>query len=154
MDAFREVVKERFSCDEFVNTGFDNIIPFFDKFLTNQLKQTRQPSSRITYAVQYIQQADTMPEIGALPGILNMSARTFELQFLQQVGFSAKKYAEIVRFNRVLWSLFAGKKPVLTDLALEQHYYDQSHFINSFRKITQLTPSEFLSRHKGGFFFE
>jgi methylphosphotriester-DNA--protein-cysteine methyltransferase len=139
---------------ELLDGDFNNIIPLFEKFLTSQLSHVPESSSRITYAVHYLQQADKMPEISALPAMLNMSVRTFELQFLQQVGFSAKKYAEIVRFNRVLWNLFAGKKPVLTNLALDHHYYDQSHFIHNFHKITQLTPSEFLSRHKGGFFFE
>lgn len=32
----------------------------------------------------------------------------------------------------------------LTELAYESAYYDQSHFISDFRKMTGLTPNNFL----------
>jgi AraC-like DNA-binding protein len=152
-DDFRQV-SSRLSVEQILDAGFGNVIQSFDKFLTKQLPYASSQPSAIGYAVRYLQQLGSTPEIGALPCMINMSARTFELHFLKEVGFSAKRYAEIVRFNRVLWSLLQGKNSSLTELALKYNYYDQSHFIHSFHKITQLTPSEFLSRHKGGFFFK
>jgi AraC-like DNA-binding protein len=33
----------------------------------------------------------------------------------------------------------------LTELAYESAYYDQSHFISDFRKMTGLTPKQFFN---------
>jgi AraC-like DNA-binding protein len=152
-DCFKEVFKH-VSPDQLLDSSFKNIANAFEKFLMAQLKRVKRVPFRIELAVQHIQQVGGVIEINKLPDMLNLSKRNFELQFLQQVGFSAKRYAEIVRFNQILGSLYAGKNSSLTELALKHHYYDQSHFIHSFRKITGLTPGEFLTRHKGGFFFK
>ena len=55
---------------------------------------------------------------------------------------SPKAYAGIVRFQKVLAG-YNGQS--MTDLAHEAGYFDQSHFIRHFKKISNTTPRKFFS---------
>ena len=73
---------------------------------------------------------------------LGLSQKRIEQLFHDHVGMSPKAYAGIVRFQRVL-ALYQPEKS-LTQLAHESGYYDQSHFIRHFKKITNQTPKNFF----------
>ncbi len=69
------------------------------------------------------------------------SERSLQRIFRDRVGLSPKKFSGIVRFENTV-SLFR-KGWSMADICQKSGYYDQPHFINSFRKFTGLTPSEF-----------
>ena len=49
----------------------------------------------------------------------------------------------IVRFQNFLFQLSHSTATRLTDLALQNGYYDQSHLIREFKNYTDLTPNQF-----------
>ncbi len=44
--------------------------------------------------------------------------------------------------------LKSSTHPDLTELAYEQGYYDQAHFIHDFKSYTGNPPSQFIEQHK------
>lgn len=54
----------------------------------------------------------------------------------------------LLDFNGTVMTIFLKSKNEnisLTELAYESAYYDQSHFISDFRKMTGLTPKQFFN---------
>ena len=69
------------------------------------------------------------------------SERSLQRIFRNHVGLSPKRYAEIIRLENSI-ALF-GRGRSMTEVCYEAGYYDQPHFIKSFRQYTGLSPSEF-----------
>jgi len=74
---------------------------------------------------------------------LNISERTFERQFLDQVGVTPKQFARIIQFQLSLNKLTEKDYSHLTEIAFDNGFADQSHFIKAFKKFTGKTPKEF-----------
>ncbi len=83
-----------------------------------------------------------------LSDILCLSNRGFRKLFIQQVGLSPNYYKKIMRFNKAALDMMNSAAPSLTRIALENDYYDQSHFIKDFKQFAGITPTQFL-RDKG-----
>jgi AraC-like DNA-binding protein len=76
---------------------------------------------------------------------LNLSERTFERRFEQNVGVGPKTFANICRFRSALCDLRSGRFKSLTEIAFENGFADQSHFIRSFKKFSGKVPGKLLS---------
>ena len=85
--------------------------------------------------------------VSAAADELSMSVRRFRREFGERVGLSPKAYARIVRFRRVAMSVAAATEPPRwAALAAEHGYFDQSHLIHEFRKLTGSTPEQYVPR--------
>lgn len=64
--------------------------------------------------------------------------------FMKNLGKSPSEYRKIQRFRNSV----ATKKHVknLTELSYENMFYDQSHFIKSFKNLTTLNPNAFFKQ--------
>ncbi|HWM29439.1 MAG TPA: AraC family transcriptional regulator [Woeseiaceae bacterium] len=70
------------------------------------------------------------------------SHRGFVALFRRSVGLSPKRYARVLRFQRVLAR--AGKRDVTwADLALQAGYCDQAHFSREFREFAGVSPENY-----------
>ncbi len=74
---------------------------------------------------------------------LHCTERTFERQFLSQVGLTPKQFAKIIQFQSSFNQLNEHDYSLLTDIVFDNGYADQSHFIKNFKKFTGKTPSKF-----------
>lgn len=76
---------------------------------------------------------------------LQIHKSTLEKNFKQSTGYTPKEYARVIRFNfllnRVLFSPMN-----LTECSYEMGYFDQSHMIRDFKKITDTTPTDFIEK--------
>jgi len=72
----------------------------------------------------------------------NMSIRTFQRRFLDEVGMSPKLYARITRFHHAVDSKMLHPHISFTAIAYECGYYDQAHFIKECREFSKKTPEE------------
>ena len=70
---------------------------------------------------------------------------TLEKNFKQTTGYTPKEYAQVIRFNFLLNRLLFSSKN-LTETTYEMGYFDQSHMIRDFRKITGITPTDFIEK--------
>lgn len=74
--------------------------------------------------------------------------RQLERKFLKQIGLSPKQLSKVIRLQATLQMLLNQTKETLTDIAYENEYYDQAHFIKDFKEFTGVTPKEFLTDDK------
>lgn len=112
-------------------------------------KNTATPDKGIQYAVSRIWQGKERGAFKDLHRELNVSERTFERKFEQQVGLSPRLLANIAQFQASLRQLKTGKYQRLSDIAYENGYSDQSHFIRSFKRFTGVSPFQFTKGSAG-----
>jgi len=74
----------------------------------------------------------------------NMSIKTFERKFIEQVGASPKLFSRIVRFNKTIILKMNDYKKSWTSIAQDCGYFDQMHFIKDFKLFTGDTPTAFF----------
>nr|WP_262909240.1 helix-turn-helix transcriptional regulator [Mucilaginibacter roseus] len=83
--------------------------------------------------------------IGELTGKLPVSRRQLERRFSTAVGLSPKQLSKMVRLQTSLKMLSEGQFSCLGDVAYDNDFYDQSHFINDFKEFTGLSPKEYYA---------
>ena len=74
----------------------------------------------------------------------NLSYRQFERGFKEHFGTTAKRFQRIAKFQDTVKSLVMQKEKNYLSLALDNGYYDQSHFIKEFKSMTGSTPTAYL----------
>ncbi|WP_166924738.1 helix-turn-helix domain-containing protein [Flavobacterium poyangense] len=86
----------------------------------------------------------TVSEIGT---VLNLSQRLLQIKFKTATGLTIKKYIQILKFRKSVDQMLnmSKEKLSLTDVALYNKYFDQSHFIKKFKDVTKTTPKMFNS---------
>jgi len=109
-------------------------------------RNTAVPDKGIQYAVSRIWLGKEPGGFKNLHRELNVSERTFERKFEQQVGLSPRLLANIAQFQASLRQLKTGKYQRLSDIAYENGYSDQSHFIRAFKRFTGVSPLQFAKR--------
>lgn len=73
----------------------------------------------------------------------NINRRQLTRKFSSIIGLSPKQLSKTIRIQAALKSLLTKDVDKLTDLAYENEYFDQAHFIKEFKEFTGLTPKEF-----------
>lgn len=76
---------------------------------------------------------------------LLVSPRSLERKFAAFLGKSPKQFLKIVRFQEIIKTMSLRKEIFLTELAFEQGYFDQAHFIKDFKSMSGYTPGEFMA---------
>lgn len=112
------------------------------QFLLKQLS-LQQEDSIFDYCVERIQTTQGSITIKDLEKKTGYSSRWLNMKFTDKIGASPKNLSSITRFNQY-YQAFAGKdeNPFLKNHFYD-YYYDQSHFIKTFKRFTGLTPREF-----------
>ncbi len=70
--------------------------------------------------------------------------RQLERKFVKQIGISPKQLGKVIRLQSALKMLLNDENESLTNIAYENEYYDQAHFIKDFKEFTGINPKEFL----------
>jgi len=74
----------------------------------------------------------------------NISIRQLERMYNKYVGVSAMAYSTLHRFQNSLNQLLHHDYSKLSDIAYNNGYFDQMHFIKEFKRFTGNTPKNFL----------
>ena len=101
-------------------------------------------------STDYIQLFEVMnkknfPTTEVLFDYLGYSPRQVQRQFKKHYGLTPQMVISVIKFQHCLTVL--AENPEERTL-LADHYYDQSHFINEFKKNLGLTPLEFINLNK------
>lgn len=73
----------------------------------------------------------------------NISRKHLNHLTKKYIGVSPKTFTSLVRLQSTLKTMGSSTFDNLTDVAYESNYFDQAHFINDFKKYTDLKPSEY-----------
>lgn len=118
-----------------------------DDFFTSLARPLQIPyRSRVEQAQNQLLLRNGLVNIDGLSNQLNISRRSLERYFSENVGLSPKYYAKVLRFNYA----FALKRanPALDwfDIIYDCGYFDQTHFIKDFKQFTGEPPVAFYSK--------
>ena len=80
--------------------------------------------------------------IDALALYGNMSIRNFERRFVDEVGMPPKLYVRITRFYNALENKMLHPIKSWAEIACNNGYYDQAHFIKEVKTFSSKTPDE------------
>lgn len=96
----------------------------------------------VHWAVQRILNTGGNVKIETLAKDLGINSSTLYNNFISFIGQSPKDFIKTVRFRTALSSLKQQQTASLTHISYSANYYDQSHFIKEFLKLTSYTPKE------------
>lgn len=74
---------------------------------------------------------------------IGVTNKTLIQSFQKHVGITPARYMQLQSVNQALASLARHPQQRLTELAHQLHFFDQSHFIHSFKTFTGLTPTQY-----------
>lgn len=76
---------------------------------------------------------------------LKSSQRLLQIKFKTATGLTIKNYIQILKFRKSVDQMVNAdlEKMSLTEIALYNKYFDQSHFIKKFKDVTKTTPKMF-----------
>ncbi|MGN7810270.1 helix-turn-helix domain-containing protein [Flavobacterium sp. 22076] len=76
---------------------------------------------------------------------LKLSQRLLQIKFKTATGLTIKKYIQILKFRKAVDQMVNAdlEKLKLTDVALYNKYFDQSHFIKKYKDVMKTTPKTF-----------
>ena len=120
-------------------------ISIIEQFLLTQLRGS-EPDKLVAAAARLIRQNEGNIQIGQLNHILYSSASVLERRFKHVIGTTPKKFASLVRINKVIEELKANKPPL--SICYDYNFFDQAHFIKEFKRYTGDTPEDFRRLHK------
>lgn len=119
-------------------------INHLEKFLINRLVYYND-FERIEHAIKLIENYKGQVRAQDIAQEVCLGIKQFERNFSKYVGLNPKKYASIVRFQNIIQITGQPKNSNMYELAFDNGYYDQSHFIHDFKSFTGLTPRQFFS---------
>ena len=95
--------------------------------------------------IQYFQalQAKGPSQIQRLARDIAVSSKHLRSSFKDVVGVSPKMHLQLLQLRQVLTSLATRTDLNLTEVALRNGFYDQSHFIRKFKQFSGMTPSAY-----------
>lgn len=74
---------------------------------------------------------------------LQLSERQFERRFKRNTGITPVLFSRIARFQSALYQIRYGQYQKLSDVAFDNHYSDQSHFIREFKEFSGFKPGSY-----------
>ncbi len=79
---------------------------------------------------------------------MKVSERSLQRLFENNIGVSPKMYKRICQFDQAFKQLNQHHFRILTDIAYEHNFADQSHYNRVFREFTGITPQEYIRLSK------
>ncbi|GEP98014.1 helix-turn-helix domain-containing protein [Chitinophaga cymbidii] len=146
-----ELAKEQgapLSEQQLLDSGsFHTQIEVLNTYIFHQIsKYDKQDGSFLPHALSRIIESGGNIPLKTLLEELGMTERSFERKFQQGVGMSPKLFARICRFQASLSQLRNNRFGKLSDIAFENEYADQSHFIRAFKEFAGFTPNKYQQR--------
>jgi AraC-like DNA-binding protein len=126
-----------------------DMVKLTDEYFMRKLCKATDKYFYVDHALECIQMSHGLTDIKELMKIINISGRTFRRRFLEGVGTSCAKYITITRLKYILHVLKYNYTPEInwSKLACGLGYYDQMHFIKSFKLLTGEPPTHYLTRY-------
>lgn len=121
-------------------------VHIIEEFLFDKLKPVKSAEFHLLQeSINTINTKKGQCRTGELAKKLNVSAKNLERKFSAFVGKTPKQFSRIVRFQEIIRCMSSGQSAKSTDLAYDNGYFDQAHFIKDFKTLSGYTPSEFLN---------
>lgn len=132
--------------EQIANTGpVERKIFLLQQFLLKQLSLHKEDSV-FEYCVEKIQSSKGKITIKELEKKTGYSSRWLNMKFTSNIGTPPKNLSSIFRFKQCYQALTADNEKGFMKNDFYEYYYDQSHFIKTFKRYTGLPPARFENR--------
>ena len=119
-------------------------IQIIETFLFKELADKKTIDNVVKSTVETIFNGNGQFSVNEFSMNNNINRRQLTRKFSSAIGLSPKQLAKTTRIQTTLKVLLNEEITSLTDLAYENEYFDQAHFIKEFKEFTGLTPKEFF----------
>lgn len=116
-----------------------------EHFLLQKLINSPQDSAFVRMCIKRLQ-TNSSCSIEHLTKHFNTNYKTIERKFLEVIGLTPSKLMSINQFNQAIHAMYSCQYKSLAEISYASGYYDQSHFIRQFKKLTSVTPRQFLEQ--------
>ncbi|MCE3294877.1 MAG: transcriptional regulator, AraC family [Crocinitomicaceae bacterium] len=139
--------KEGIELEEKVLAAADNTvrIQLIEAFLLGRLQSSEAIDRVSRSCVEVLLQLKGQISVDELSDQLNVNRRQLERKLSAAIGLSPKQLSKIIRLQATLKMLENGQFTNLTELAYENGYFDQAHFIKDFKEFTGMSPKQFYA---------
>ena len=137
--------KEAVELEDRLSNSINNAQRFFylESFLMKKLVINKD-FERVEHTIKMVENAKGQIKIQSLAQETCLGIKQFERVFSKNVGLNPKKYISIVKLQHIMQMKKKFSNVNLYQLAFENGYFDQAHFIHDFKNLTGLTPSAFF----------
>jgi AraC-like DNA-binding protein len=118
-------------------------------FILIQLRANQRECHIIRQATDQLMLGPGPEALTQLLSELHITERSFQRIFKKYAGITPNEYRRICQFYAAFLHLKEGSFNKLTDVAYHSGYFDQSHFIRSFKEFTEITPNDYLKSGLG-----
>jgi len=116
-------------------------VALLDEYFLSQY--TEFGEQRLVQAVALLLDTTAKYSVSEIAKLLTIDRKTLFRIFKKHLACSVKDYMHVVRFRQALdYYQLATQKPLLTNLAYQNNFYDQAELINHFKRITGCNPSK------------
>ena len=123
----------------FLLKKYDDIISFFEGIFTDILNsQSHDIDFDVAMALRNIYNSE-IPSVNEIHKNIDLSQRYLEIKFKREIGINMKEFININRFIKSKNEISKSEKN-LTEIAVNNGYYDSSHMIKDFIKYTGSSP--------------
>lgn len=145
MQEFLRECSERITEEIIHSSTFEERISKWENFIMDYTPQLTEIPLKISKLVEEIWRSRRDENERFLLPCSFYSDRHIRRLFYKYVGVSPKLFADISRYQNILRALGNSRQQNILKLALDQGFFDQSHFIKIFRKFQGTTPGQFIS---------
>lgn len=132
--------------ERLLNAGnADNMIALLDDYIFALVSNSKSSCPAIEYAAGKIAVNPSKELLALLQKELYITERTFQRLFEKNIGIAPNLYRRVCQFNAAFQQLNNRQYAKLSDLAFDNGYADQSHYIRAFKEFTSLTPKDYLN---------
>jgi AraC-like DNA-binding protein len=122
-------------------------IKLIEIFLLDRLTDLETVDRIVKSTVETIITANGQLPVDELSKLTQVNRRQLLRKFSSAIGLSPKQLSRTIRLQAALKMLMSDQFSNLANLAYENEYYDQAHFIKEFKEFTGSTPKEFYGTH-------
>lgn len=118
----------------------------FDGFLLTRLARARSAPPQIGHAWRTLAARGGQIAVTDLAREVGWSRQHLSARFGDVLGFSPKRFARLLRFERAVGAVRARPTTPWTEITYACGYYDQAHLVSDFREFAGCTPTAFAAR--------
>jgi len=128
----------------FASDSFEEMVEYAKEFLIDIAIVPNKEVELVRNVCKLIYMESGNITVAEISDRFNMYRQKLSFLFKQEVKYTIKKFINCVRIRACLGYKLKNPEISLTEIGYKFGYYDQAHFIRSFKSACGITPSEYV----------